>query len=111
MKSRDAQSDGLPGESPHYIRAVTEMGDKREVIVAADICASNGIKLLAKGARIDSRQYERLTRHRLSAPLDSMLTTERPVDATTLALAADKVIEHQAGYRRIVARVGDPGKF
>jgi HD-GYP domain-containing protein (c-di-GMP phosphodiesterase class II) len=111
MKSRGAHSDGLPGESPHYIRAVTEMGEKREVIVAADIYASNGIKLLAKGARIDSRQYERLTRHRLSAPLDSMLTTERPVDATTLALAADKVFEHQSVYRRIVARAGDPGKL
>jgi putative nucleotidyltransferase with HDIG domain len=111
MTSLGAHPDDLPGESPHYIRAVTEMGDKREVIVAADIYASNGIKLLAHGARIDSLQYERLTRHRLSAPLDSMLTTERPVDATTLALAADKVIEQQAAYRRIVTRAGGAGKL
>jgi HD-GYP domain-containing protein (c-di-GMP phosphodiesterase class II) len=111
MKSRGAYSDDLPGESPHYIRAVTEMGDKREVMVAADIYASNGIKLLAKGARIDSLQYERLTRHRLSAPLDSMLTAERLVDATALVLVADKVIEQQAVYRRIVTRAGDQGKL
>lgn len=111
MTSRSPHPDDLPGESPHYIRAVTEMGDKREVIVAADIYASNGIKLLAKGARIDSLQYERLTRHRLSAPLDSMLTTERPIDATALALDAGKVIEQQAAFCRIATRAGDPGKL
>jgi HD-GYP domain-containing protein (c-di-GMP phosphodiesterase class II) len=99
---------GLPGETPHYLRAVTAMGDKRDVIVSADIYASNGIKLLAKGARIDSLQYERLTRHRLSAPLDNMLSTERPVDASYLALEVDKLIESDAVYRRIVTRAGDP---
>jgi putative nucleotidyltransferase with HDIG domain len=111
MTSPGAIVENLPGENPHYIRALTGMGDKREVIVAEDIYASNGIKLLAKGARINSLQYERLTRHRLSAPLDSMLTTERPVDATALALAADKVIEQQAAYRRIVIRAGDQAKL
>lgn len=100
---------GLPGENPHYIRAVTDMGDKREIIVSADIFASNGIKLLARGARIDSLQYERLTRHRLSAPLDNMLTTERPVDVSCLAMEAEKLIECSAVYRRIVTRAGDPG--
>lgn len=111
MTSLGPHLDGLPGESPHYVRAVTEMGDQREVIVAEDIYASNGIKLLAKGARVDSLQYERLTRHRLSAPLDNMLTTEMPVDAATLALAADKVIAQQAAFRRIAARAGDPAKL
>ncbi len=108
IPTADEIEAALPGETPHYIRAVTAMGDRREVIVSADIFASNGIKLLAKGARIDSLQYERLTRHRLSAPLDKLLSTERPVDANHLALEADKLIESDAVCRRIVTRAGDP---
>lgn len=110
MPTRAVHGEDLPHESPHYIRAVTEMGDKREVIVAADIYASNGMKLLAKGARVDSRQFERLTRHRLSSPLDQMLAAEHPVDGTALALAADKAIAHEPALRRIVNRAGDPRK-
>lgn len=108
MKECPDHAEEVPGESPHYIRSVTEMGNSREVIVCADIFASNGIKLMAKGARIDSLQYERLTRHRLSAPLDNMLTTDRPVDGNYLALEVDKLIEHDATYRRIISRAGDP---
>lgn len=100
---------GFAGDSPHYIRAVTDMGDKREAIASADIFANNGVKLLARGARIDSLQYERLTRHRLSAPLDDMLTTESAVDARCLAMEAERLIEGSAVYRRIVSRAGDPG--
>ncbi|MBA5605218.1 HD domain-containing protein [Duganella sp. FT3S] len=108
MKADLLPPHDLPGESPHYIRAVTEMGNTREVLVSADIYASNGMKLLAKGARVDSRQYARLTRHRLSAPLDNMLTTDRPVDGNILALEVDRIIAQDAIYRRIVTRAGDP---
>lgn len=108
MKADLVSPQDIPGESPHYIRSVTEMGNTREVLVSADIYASNGMKLLAKGARIDSLQYARLTRHRLSAPLDSMLTTDRPVDGDFLALEVDRIIAQDAIYRRIVTRAGDP---
>ena len=60
-----------PDENPHYLRAVTQVGDVQEVIAHADIFESNGIKLVAKGARIDSRLFQRLTQHRRAAPLDS----------------------------------------
>ncbi|MBA5689568.1 HD-GYP domain-containing protein [Rugamonas apoptosis] len=108
MKADLIPPQEIPGESPHYILAVTEMGDTREVLASADIYASNGMKLLAKGARVDSLQYARLTRHRLSAPLDNMLTTDRPVDGNFLALEVDRIIAQDAIYRRIVTRAGDP---
>jgi HD-GYP domain-containing protein (c-di-GMP phosphodiesterase class II) len=109
MKADMVAPQDLPGESPHYVRSITEMGNTREVVVSADIYASNGMKLLAKGARVDSLQYARLTRHRLSTPLDSMLSTDRPVDGNGLALEADRIIETDAVYRRIVTRAGEPG--
>lgn len=98
----------LPGENPHYIRDMTALGDKREIIAGADIFASNGIKLLAKGARVDSLQFERLTRHRLSAPLDTMLVTDRPVDGNFLSIEADRIIANEPLFRRILSRSGDP---
>jgi len=108
MHNAHSSMGQLPGENPHYIRSVTAMGDTREVIASADIFASNGIKLLAKGARVDSLQYERLTRHRLSAPLDGNLATDRPVDGNFLSLEADRIIGNDPLYRRMLTRAGDP---
>lgn len=101
----------LPGESPHYIRDATAMGDARQVVTTADIFASNGMLLVAKGARVDSRQFERLTCHRLAAPIDGMLTAEHAVGPHELALEADRIIEHDEVYRRILSRAGDPGRL
>ncbi|WP_161630644.1 HD-GYP domain-containing protein [Pseudoduganella violaceinigra] len=98
----------IPGESPHFVRAVTEMGDTREVIASEDIYASNGTKLLAKGARIDSKQFEKLTRYKLSAPLDQVLSSDKAVDAATLAIELDRILEQEAVYRQLLARAGDP---
>lgn len=96
------------GENPHYIRAVTEVGDARAIVASEDIFAANGMKLISKGAAINSRQFDRLSEHRLALPLDRMLSAEHPMDASALALEVAKIIEHDARYRRIVGRSGDP---
>lgn len=97
----------LPGESPHYIRSVTELGDTEGVIVAEDIYAANGMKLLAKGAHVTSHQFEHLTAHKLAIPLDQSLLAEKPVDHNVLAVEANKVLESDPIYRRLAARAGD----
>ena len=104
----EMQSNDVPGESPHFVRSVTEMGDRRDVVASADIYASNGTKLLAKGARIDSKQFDKLTRYKLSAPLDQVLASDKAVDAATLAIEFDRVLERDALYRQLLARAGDP---
>ncbi|MFI4939090.1 MAG: hypothetical protein ACHP7O_01895 [Burkholderiales bacterium] len=48
-----ADLDALPDQSPHYVRSVAEMGEKRDVVAHKDIYAANGKKLFAKGARIN----------------------------------------------------------
>ncbi|SFF52558.1 HD domain-containing protein [Duganella sp. CF458] len=102
------QLSEVPGESPHFVRSVTEMGDTRDVIASEDIYASNGTKLLAKGARIDSKQFEKLTRYKLSAPLDQVLSSDKAVDAATLAIEFDRILERDAAYRQLLSRAGDP---
>ncbi|TDY36077.1 HD domain-containing phosphohydrolase [Janthinobacterium sp. 75] len=97
-----------PDENPHYIRAITQVGDTQEVIAHVDIFESNGMKLVAKGTRIDSRLFNRLTQHRLTAPLDSMLTAKHPVNTHSLVMELDSVVKHEAVYRRILTRTGDP---
>ncbi|MBX3623173.1 MAG: HD domain-containing protein [Rhizobacter sp.] len=56
--------------NPHYLNHVVATSDSHEVEVSEDIVTGNGVKLLAKGARIDANVRERLLRHKLAKPLE-----------------------------------------
>ena len=101
----------LPGESPHYIRSLTEMGEEREVVAHEDVFAANGTKLIAKGARINRSQCDRLNLHKLRVPLDQVLSTENPVDAALLANEASKMLAADTAMARVAQRTGDPLGF
>lgn len=100
--------DDLPSESPHYIQAITELGEKNDVVVAEDIYASNGMKLVAKGAKIDSAQFTRLTQHKLAVPIDHSLVSAKPVDAAVITADAVSFLEQNPIYLRMANRTGDP---
>ncbi len=106
-----AAAMNLPDENPHYIRRVTEVGDSQEIVANEDIYASNGMKLIAKGALINSAMLARLTSHKLSASLDRLLVARIPVDATCILHDADKLVESDPRYRQIMARTGDALAF
>jgi len=95
-------------QNPHYVRSVTELGEENEVVAQEDIFAANGMKLLAKGARINRSTWQRLTAHKLKTPLDLQLVAANTVDEVALArdighlLAADTILP------AIAARSGDP---
>ncbi|MGL4604925.1 MAG: hypothetical protein ACRCU9_12340, partial [Iodobacter sp.] len=109
MVTQTANLDlNLPTENPHYYRAVTQMGDGQEVIAEQDIFAANGMKLLAKGTKITSHQFEILTKHKLSMPLDLVLATDRHINGEKLAFEAGKIIEHNLLIARLLERTGDP---
>lgn len=101
----------LPDESPHYVRAVTDMGEDREIVAQEDIYAANGMKLLAKGARINRSQYDRLNLHKLRAPLDLSLSTDQPLDAAQLAAEANRMFAADPAMAGIAQRAGDPLGF
>jgi HD-GYP domain-containing protein (c-di-GMP phosphodiesterase class II) len=110
MPDTDACSKPMAptGENPHYLQAVAELGSERSIVASADIYSSTGIKLVAKGALLSPQQFERLTQHKLTAPLDHQLESEHPVDAEALASAAARVLDHEPVYARLAARTGDP---
>lgn len=99
--------DDIPDGNPHYIQAVTELGDEQEVKAQDDIYASNGMKLVAKGTRVNRDLYARLTKHKLKAPLDFQLGAEHQIDSAELAVEAGKLLEEDSLLERLASRSGD----
>jgi hypothetical protein len=54
----------------HFLNRVIAAAETAEVEASEDIVTGSGIKLLAKGARIDAGSRERLLQHKLSKPLE-----------------------------------------
>ncbi|MBN8441646.1 MAG: HD domain-containing protein [Thauera sp.] len=98
-------------QCPHYLRAVTQLGDGREVVARADIAALDGTKLLARGASVDSSKFEVLSQHKLAMLLDVVLTAANAVDAKQLAFDANKLIASDPFLAMLTGRSGDPLGF
>lgn len=101
----------VPDQAPHYVQCITDLGENRDVVAREDIYAANGMKLLAKGARINASQCERLKMHKLRAPLDRVLTTDNAVSTAHLVDDANKMFADDAAMRRLAERSGDPRGF
>ena len=98
-------------DSPHYLRALTDMADRRAVVTQDAIYTDNGIKLVEKGARIDSRLYDRLVQHKLREPIDRHLTVENAVDVPALVAAGRDLVEHNALPQMLAQALGSAGKL
>lgn len=108
MTTTDAPlPDGVsPGDSAHYLRALTDMADERTVVAGAAIYTDNGIKLVEKGARIDSRLYDRLVQHKLREPIDKHLSIENPVNVEALLTTGQDLAEQDALSNLLAEAVG-----
>lgn len=104
----DDAATGGRAESEHYIREVAAMGDAETVTAAADILSESGIKLVAKGHKIDSRLRDKLLGHSLREPLDRGLEVANGVNSEDLAKAAVECLEEQPWWQQLAARSGDP---
>lgn len=94
-------------QAPHYLRAVTDMSRTRDVVAREDIHAANGIKLLARGAKLNAGMLDNLLRHKLAIALDAALETSDIVDAVTLTRDLDAVLAQDEMLGRIMQRSGD----
>ncbi|HKJ77225.1 MAG TPA: HD domain-containing phosphohydrolase [Gammaproteobacteria bacterium] len=63
----------------HWIRSVTELGDRHAIIAQRDIHAEGGMKLVARGARVHSGMRERLLQHKLLIGLEHAARIENAV--------------------------------
>lgn len=100
-----------PPDSAHYLRAVTDMAERCAVVTQDAIYSANGIKLVDKGARVDSRLYDRLVQHKLREPIDSHLSVENAVDAAALATAAQQLLQTSALLRLMVQSLSAPERL
>lgn len=73
--------------NPHFLNHVVATGRSHQVSASEDILASNGMKLIAKGARIDDLVRERLLAHKLRKPLEVCMQ----VDAGSTSLQIEAV--------------------
>ncbi|WP_395704165.1 HD-GYP domain-containing protein [Aquabacterium sp.] len=96
----------------HYLDRVVSMADTTLVEATEDIVSGSGVKLVAKGGRIDGRVRDRLLEHKLRKPLESMLrvvggVASRPIDRVAEdLLARHALLASLCGPRsaRLVAR-------
>lgn len=95
-------ADSAP-DSPNYLRAVTDLAERSAVVTQDAIYSDSGIKLVDKGARIDSRLYDRLVQHKLRESIDRHLTVENAVDAAALVSAAQQMMQ-TSGLIRMMAQ-------
>jgi HD-GYP domain-containing protein (c-di-GMP phosphodiesterase class II) len=106
-----ATATATASDSPHYLRALTDMADRRAVVTQDAIYTDNGIKLVEKGARIDSRLYDRLVQHKLRDPIDRHLTVENAVDVPALIAAGRDLIEQNALPQMLAQALGSAAKL
>lgn len=95
-------------QSPHYVRSIIETGEQSEVIAQDDVFAANGIKLLAKGTKINRSTWKRLAAHKLKAPLDLLLATTDSVSEISLARDMDLMMASDFILTAMSVRSGDP---
>lgn len=86
--------------NPHYLNHVVATTATHEVEVTEDIVTGNGIKLLAKGARIDSALRERLLEHKLRKPLEDCVQVVDGIDPSRFGPVAEGLL---ADYPLIAA--------
>lgn len=65
-----AEARQIIGDSAVFIKAVTDLADKREVLASDDIYSSGRVKLVSRGTRLSGGFYERLTAHKLLKPIE-----------------------------------------
>lgn len=104
-------TDERAPDSAHYLRALTDMAERCAVVTQDAIYSASGIKLVEKGARIDSRLYDRLVQHKLSEPIDSHLSVDNAVDAPVLVAAAKELLETAPLPRLLAQSLATPERL
>ena len=84
-ESQAPEDFDLTRTNPHYVRSVMELTNTRDVVAIEDVYDSRGVKLIAKGTKVDESLHERLVRFKLRKPLETSLEVEGGVSASSFA--------------------------
>lgn len=81
--------------NPHYLDHLVAAADTQEVEATEDIVTGSGVKLLARGARIDAATRERLLAHKLSRPLEQCIGISGGVTPAQIGGLAEQLLDEQ----------------
>lgn len=101
--SSDAPTAEALRNDPHYLRALTDMADRKPVVCREAIYSDTGIKLLEQGTVLDSRMYDKLVQQRLRDPLEDQLAAEDQVDVDAITQAC-KALCQRSGLAALLAQ-------
>ena len=102
-----ASPDTTRYDSPTFVKAVTDLGERRPVVSSTAIYNDKGVKLIERGVAIDGRLYDHLVAHRLSLPLDACVHSPEGVDGAVLRKAVEDALERRPFFGQM-APVGRP---
>lgn len=77
---------------PHLLEHLVDAGRTRAIEASEDIYNAQGIKLLAKGARIAPELRERVLQHRLNKPFEACVTMSDALSPIDIATVADELL-------------------
>jgi hypothetical protein len=77
----------------HYLGHVVQMSEAAEVEAGEDIFASNGIKLLSKRSKINSKTRDLLLQHKLTKPLETMVRVVDGVGTRRIDRVAEAMLD------------------
>lgn len=89
----------------HYLNKVMDLSMEKEVEASEDIYAANGMKLIAKGARLSNEMQERLILHRLKKPLETSISVNDGVGMKEIQAEAQRLAEE---VKPLQALMGSP---
>jgi HD-GYP domain-containing protein (c-di-GMP phosphodiesterase class II) len=90
-----------PEDPRHFTKAVTQLGEQRDLVTASAIFNSQGVKVLDKGVAVNKSLYQRLTQHKLSAPLEDSVTSPDAVNGESLKQTAMSIMEDVPFFGRL----------
>lgn len=93
--------------NPHYLDHVVKLSETSDIEASEDIVSGTGMKLLAKGSKIDARARERLLEFRLTKPLENMLRVVGGTDPALFHPLAEQLLGRHSLLRGICASVPD----
>ena len=91
--------------NPHYLDHVVTLSETSDIEASEDIVSGTGMKLLAKGAKIDARARERLLEFRLTKPLENMMRVVGGTDPALFHPLAEQLLARHGLLRGICATV------
>lgn len=110
-KSHEEHINSIQGEvntNPEYLRCVAQTASETAMIAQQDIYATNGMKLLSAGSRVEPGWWEKLAQHKLATPVESALVATEMLDAVWLAQDVDQMLATEPVVMALINRTGDP---